>query len=123
MYERAGVTLAGRKVGVGSLCRRGSQRDVAAVLAGLAPQGMLIHGFGVSINALRLAGPLLDSSDSQAWSATARAEHIRLPGCTHMSRPDRVTGVRAPTDCRNCFRYALAHDAEYRTPRISTLRQ
>jgi hypothetical protein len=112
MYERAGVTLAGRKVGVGSLCRRGSQRDIAAVLAALAPLGMLIHGFGVSVNALRLIGHLVDSSDSQAWSATARAEHIRLPGCTHMSRPDRVTGVRTPTDCRNCFRYALAYREE-----------
>jgi hypothetical protein len=66
----------------------------------------------VSVNALRLAGHLLDSSDSQAWSATARAEQIRLPGCTHMSRPHPATGVRAPTDCRNCFRYALAYREE-----------
>lgn len=119
MYEREGVTLAGRKVGVGSVCRRGSQRDVAAVLSTLAPLRMRMHGFGVSINALRLAGSLLDSSDSQAWSATARAERIRLPECTHMSRPDRATGLRLPTDCRNCFRYAL----RYREEVMDALRQ
>lgn len=112
MYEAAGVEMAGHKVGIGSICRQGSQRVVAAILGTLAPFGMRMHGFGASINALRLAGHLLDSSDSQAWSSTARAEHIRLPGCGHVSRPDRVTGVRVPTDCRNCFRYALAYREE-----------
>ncbi|TCB90468.1 hypothetical protein E0H26_26970 [Micromonospora zingiberis] len=112
MYQAAGVDLAGMRVGVGSLCRRGSQREVARVLGTLAPLGMRMHGFGVSINALRLVGPLLASSDSQAWSATARRERIRLPGCTHLSRPDPLTGSRVPTDCRNCFRYALAYREE-----------
>ncbi|MFK3984507.1 hypothetical protein ACI2K4_29550 [Micromonospora sp. NPDC050397] len=112
MYQAAGIDLRGMRVGVGSLCRRGSQRDVARVLGTLAPLGMRMHGFGVSINALRLVGPLLASSDSQAWSATARHENIRLPGCTHLSRPDPLTGHRAPTDCRNCFRYALSYREE-----------
>lgn len=111
-YRRAGVDLTGARVGIGSVCRRGSQRDVARVLGTLAPLGMRMHAFGVSINALRLAGHLLDSSDSQAWSATARTERIRLPQCTHLSRPDPVTGVRTPTDCRNCFRYALRYREE-----------
>ncbi len=72
---------------------------------------MRMHGFGVSVNGLRLAGHLLASSDSQAWSTTARLEGLRLPGCTHTRRPD-AAGVRRPSDCRNCFRYALAYREE-----------
>jgi hypothetical protein len=94
------------------VCRRGSQNGVAQVLGALAPLGMRMHGFGVSVNALRIAGHLLDSSDSQAWSITAKLEHIRLPGCTHMSRADKVTGGRTETDCRNCPRYALHYREE-----------
>ncbi len=119
MYLAAGVEMTGQRVGIGSVCRRGSQDGVAAVLRTLAPLGMRMHGFGVSINALRIAGHLLASSDSQAWSATARHEHIRLPGCTHMSRPDPVTGARVPTDCRNCFRFAV----RYREEVMDALRQ
>lgn len=95
MYATAGVDLAAcERVGVGSICRRSSQHGVAAVLEALSPLGLRLHGFGASLNALRLAGHLLTSSDSQAWSAVARREHIRLPGCTH------------PNDCRNCPRWA-----------------
>lgn len=111
-YQVAGVDLTGRKVGVGSVCRRGSQRGIAAVVNTLAPLGMRMHAFGLSINGLRSVAHLLDSSDSQAWSTTARTEHIRLPGCTHMSRPDPETGARQPTDCRNCFRYAMRYREE-----------
>lgn len=97
-YERAGVDLTNcHRVGVGSICRRGSQRHVAAVLEVLAPLGLRLHGFGASINALRIAGHHLASSDSQAWSATARREHIRLDNCQH------------PGDCRNCLTWAGAY--------------
>lgn len=112
MYEAAGVEMAGHKVGIGSICRQGSQRVVAAILGTLAPYGMRMHGFGASINALRLAGHLLDSSDSQAWSSTARSEQLTFAGCEHLSRPDPVTGAQRTTDCRNCFRYALAYREE-----------
>lgn len=111
MYSRAGVDLAGVRVGIGSVCRRGSQNDIAAVLRALAPLKMRMHGFGVSINGLRLAGHLLASSDSQAWSLTARNQNILLPGCEHLSRPD-ADGNQRPTDCRNCFRYALHYREE-----------
>ena len=107
LYQRCGVDLAGMRVGVGSVCRRGSQRGVAAVIRALAPLGMKLHGFGVSLDALRLIGHLLSSADSQAWSATARRDHVRLPECTHMSRPDPLTGATEPTDCRNCHRWAI----------------
>lgn len=101
-YRAAGVDLAGERVGVGSVCRRGAQRDVARVVGTIAGLGlgMRLHGFGVSINALRLCGHLLASADSQAWSATARRERLLLPGCEHPTR----SGGRG--DCRNCFRYA-----------------
>lgn len=113
MYAKAGVDLTGRRVGIGSVCRRGSQNGIAQVLQTLAPFGMRMHGFGVSINGLRLAGHLLASSDSQAWSATARRENIRLDGCTHTGRDGR------PNDCRNCFRYAL----HYRERVMDALRE
>jgi hypothetical protein len=106
-YARAGVDLRHRRVGVGSVCRRESQRGILRVLEALAPLEMELHGFGVSINGLRLAGHLLASSDSQAWSKTARDEKIRLPECTHTAR-DGVT----PTDCRNCLRYAVRYREE-----------
>jgi hypothetical protein len=114
MYERAGVDLRGRWVGVGSVCRRGSQTAIARVFEALAPLGMRLHGFGVSINGLRLVGNLMYSSDSQAWSSTARNERIRLPGCTHTTRDGSEH-----TDCRNCFRYAV----HYREKVMDALRR
>src|SRR4051794_17508446 len=47
----------------------------------------------------------------QAWSSTARAERILLPGCQHWSKPD-ATGERHLTDCRNCFHYAMRYREE-----------
>jgi hypothetical protein len=106
MYLDAGVEMAGERVGVGSICRRGSQHEVAAVVRALSGFGMRLHGFGASINALRLIGHLLSSSDSQAWSSTARLEKLRLPGCTHLGRDGQ------PNNCANCPRYALAYRQE-----------
>jgi hypothetical protein len=51
---------------------------------------------------------LLESSDSQAHSAVARREHIRLPGCRHLSKSDEH-GQQRETDCRNCFQWAVAY--------------
>ncbi|MBC7299434.1 deazapurine DNA modification protein DpdA family protein [Nocardia salmonicida] len=109
MYLQAGVSMTGETVGIGSVCRRGSQHAVAEVVETLAPLGMRLHGFGLSLGALRLIGHQLSSSDTQGWSYTARRQHIRLPGCTHTTRPDPVTGTRTPTDCRNCIRWARAY--------------
>jgi hypothetical protein len=109
MYLEAGVNMTGETVGIGSVCRRGSQHAVAEVIETLAPLGMRLHGFGLSLEALRLVGHLVSSSDTQAWSYTARRQRIRLPGCTHTTRPHHVTGLSTPTDCRNCFRWAKAY--------------
>lgn len=113
MYLERGVDLAGaRRVGLGSICRRGSETEIAALVERFAGRGYRLHGFGVSIKGLRRIGHLLASTDSQAWSDTARKEHLMLPGCEHWSKPDKVTGARRLTDCRNCFRYALAYREE-----------
>lgn len=101
--------MTGETVGIGSVCRRGSQHAVAEVIETLAPLGMRLHGFGLSLGALRLVGHLVSSADTQAWSYTARRQHIRLPDCTHTTRPDPVTGTRTPTDCRNCIRWARTY--------------
>ncbi|WP_216907548.1 DUF7221 family queuine tRNA-ribosyltransferase-like protein [Nocardia noduli] len=107
MYERAGVDLTGRWVGVGSICRRNADHDIARILTALAPFGMRLHGYGVSLRTLALAGHLLHSADSQGWSMAARRARTLMPGCVHLSRPD-ATGRRHLTDCRHCLRYALA---------------
>lgn len=115
MAERAGIDLGAGRVGIGSVCRRGSDRDIAHLVEALAGRGYALHGFGVSIKGLRRIGHLLASSDSQAWSKTARDERLMMPGCDHRSRPDRLTGQTRPTDCRNCLRYAMAYREEVLT--------
>ena len=72
MYHRAGVDLAAcRRVGLGSVCRRASDIDIAELVRHLAARGYLLHGFGVSIKGLRRVGHLFASTDSQAWSDTS----------------------------------------------------
>jgi hypothetical protein len=46
MYLDAGVELTGRRVGIGSICRRGSQYEVAAIVHALSGLGMRLHAFG-----------------------------------------------------------------------------
>ncbi|MGW4325876.1 deazapurine DNA modification protein DpdA family protein [Nocardia sp. NPDC004573] len=109
MYRSAGIDLAGRWVGIGSICRRSSaDHDVAHVLTALAGFGMRMHGYGVSLRTLVLAGHLLHSADSQSWSLAARRARTPMPGCVHLSRPNGDSGRRRVTDCRNCLRYAVA---------------
>jgi hypothetical protein len=69
----------GRRVGVGSVCKRnGSAQDIAHVLAGIAQErpDLRLHGFGVKLTALKDATvrALLYSADSMAWSYAARRE-------------------------------------------------
>jgi hypothetical protein len=95
MYLDAGVDLAGaRRVGVGSICRRGHLPEIVDVISQFADRGYQLHGFGIKTTALPIIGGMLRSADSMAWSAHARHAKYRLPDCTH-------TG-----DCRNCYRYA-----------------
>ncbi|CAL9677543.1 hypothetical protein SUDANB95_07868 (plasmid) [Actinosynnema sp. ALI-1.44] len=96
MYEAAGFDLAAEPlVGLGSVCRRQSTAEIGAIVSALHARGLRLHGFGVKRAGLAKYGHLLKSADSLAWSYTARASKIRLPGCEH----------RGP--CNNCLRYAL----------------
>lgn len=96
MYQDAGVDLAAaRRVGVGSICRRGHLPEIVEVVEQFADAGYALHGFGIKTTALPLIGHLLRSADSMAWSSRARHGNVRLDGCTHAG------------DCRNCYRYAV----------------
>lgn len=95
MYQDAGVDLAAAKrVGIGSICRRGHLPGIVEVIEQFAEDGYQLHGFGIKTTALPAIGHLLRSADSMAWSFHARKSKTRLNGCEH-------TG-----DCRNCYRYA-----------------
>ncbi|WP_433474952.1 DUF7221 family queuine tRNA-ribosyltransferase-like protein [Spirillospora sp. CA-142024] len=102
MYEARGINLAhAETVGLGSVCRRGSEKPIVEIVTAVQSYArqrygrrLRLHGFGMNIRALRRVAYLLTSSDSLAWSDTARREHVRLPGCAHKC-------------CNNCPDYAL----------------
>ena len=94
LYSRAGVNLWKEPlIGVGSVCRRQATGEIDVIMERLAGYGLPLHGFGVKAGGQRLYGSLLASSDSMAWSFTAR-HSPPLTGCTHKT-------------CANCLRYAL----------------
>jgi len=94
LYLQAGIDLAAEPVvGLGSVCRRQSTTEIAAIVTALAGQGLRLHGFGVKTGGLGQYGPLLASADSMAWSYRARRS-APLPGCT------------SHKNCANCPRYA-----------------
>jgi hypothetical protein len=106
LYQDAGVDLAALPtVGLGSVCRRQSTREIALIVAALAARGLRLHGFGVKTGGLHSYAHLLASADSMAWSYAARRQPP-LPGCT---------GHR---NCANCltyattWRYRLLHPAQ-----------
>jgi hypothetical protein len=94
-YYAAGIDLtAEATVGVGSVCRRQSTSEIAAIFAELHAAGIACHGFGVKTEGVALYGRHLASCDSLAWSYNAR-RNPPMHGCTHAS-------------CANCPRWALA---------------
>ncbi|MFF5227475.1 hypothetical protein [Dactylosporangium sp. NPDC000521] len=109
-YAAAGIDLTRADlVGVGSVCRRQSGRQLGEVLTCLHTAGVTrLHGFGVKTLGLAHHADLLTSADSMAWSAQARRQPP-LPGCTH-------------TNCANCLRYALRwqHDVNATIDHAST---
>jgi hypothetical protein len=95
MYEACGISLAALDtVGIGSVCRRQSMQGMYGLIYRLHSRGIRLHGFGVKVTGLRSYGQYLQSSDSMAWSYTARRQRIRLEGCSHQN-------------CTNCRRWAL----------------
>lgn len=95
-YQAAGFDLATEPlVGLGSVCRRQSTAEIGAIVTMLHAHGLRLHGFGVKRAGLAKYGHMLASADSLAWSYTARADKVKLPGCEHDG------------PCNNCLRYAL----------------
>ncbi|WP_063721668.1 deazapurine DNA modification protein DpdA family protein [Nocardia vinacea] len=98
LYDKAGIDLAVEPiVAIGSVCRRQNTTEAAEIITAIteAVPGIRLHGFGIKTAGLGSYGSLLASSDSMAWSDTARKEQILLPGCsTHKN-------------CANCIKYAF----------------
>jgi hypothetical protein len=94
LYDRAGIDLAAQPlVGVGSICRRQSTAEAAAIIATLAEAGLALHGFGLKLDGLAASADYLTSADSLAWSRDARW-NPPLDGHTHAS-------------CANCVHWAM----------------
>ncbi|XTZ13889.1 DUF7221 family queuine tRNA-ribosyltransferase-like protein [Micromonospora echinospora] len=101
LYRAAGVDLAAEpRVGLGSVCRREGTEEIGAIASVFASKGYRLHGFGVKRRGLERYGHLLASADSLAWSAGARWDKVRLPGCEHRGY------------CNNCRRWALQWRSE-----------
>ena len=99
LYREAGIELRSMDlVGLGSVCRRQSTREIASLVHELADYGLRLHGFGMKRTGLARFGTRLVSADSMAWSYRARRD-TPLPGCRHKQ-------------CQNCMAYALAWRAE-----------
>jgi hypothetical protein len=99
-YLAAGVDLAEQPVvGLGSVCRRQGTDEFVAIVRALVACGVTLHGFGVKTTGLARVAPLLASSDSLAWSFTAR--RLQRPGL-----PECVEGGHK--NCANCLPFALS---------------
>ena len=112
LYRQAGVDLAAEPlVGLGSVCRRQSTAEIAAIVGTLAGLGLRLHAFGVKRAGLAQYGPQLASADSLAWSYGARPWRgqpgRRGEGCTH------------PGPCNNCLTWAL----QWRDETLASLRR
>ena len=84
---------------VGSVCRRQATDEFAAIVRALVANGISLHGFGVKLHGLLKVAPLLKSSDSLAWSFTARRlQRPGLPQCIGSGHKN----------CANCLPFALA---------------
>ncbi len=96
MYRKAGIKLGALpRVGLGSVCRRGSIRQIGDIAGGFARRGYRLHGFGLKSSALRAYARYFVSADSLAWSQVARVNEMRLAGCRHAG------------PCNNCPRWAM----------------
>lgn len=114
MYSDYGVDLRlFPTVGMGSFCRRANVAGVKELVEDLFFYGLKMHGFGLKKDGLRLFRDCLVSSDSMAWSFTARAAGWRsefLCGVPHAKS----------RSCAHCHRWAMMWGDEVRnTPQES----
>jgi hypothetical protein len=74
MYATYNINLEEQMiVGVGSVCRRSKVDGIKQVFQQLAQDHLKLHGFGLKQDGIKVFGNSLFSSDSMAWSFTARA--------------------------------------------------
>jgi hypothetical protein len=72
-YLKAGIDLTALpRVGLGSVCRRSSTKEIERVVTRIAATGIRLHGFGVKASGLARIHDKLVSADSMAWSYAAR---------------------------------------------------
>lgn len=94
LYAACGVDVTdGRRVGLGSVCRRQSTDQIEQIAGTLARGGIALHGFGVKTLGLARFAQHLVSADSLAWSYNAR-RNPPMDGHTHLS-------------CASCLPWAL----------------
>lgn len=83
-FRDAGIDLTKeRTVGIGSVCRRQSTKEIVPIVEEVTGRGLKLHGFGMKTLGLQKVSHLMTSADSMAWSFTARRQQIRLETCTH----------------------------------------
>lgn len=96
LYATYGIDLTQQPtVGMGTFCRRASLRPVHKLVWQLHNDGIKMHGFGVKSDGLPQIGHLLQSSDSLAWSYTARFGTGVRCGTSHKAK-----------NCANCHIWA-----------------
>jgi hypothetical protein len=96
LYAKAGIDLFKEPlVGMGSFCRRASFNHLQAMVHQLADNGLKMHGYGVKSDGLPVFGEKMVSTDSMAWSLTARRAKTRLCGQPHNAQK-----------CANCRTWA-----------------
>lgn len=90
------------KMGIGSVCRRNSRRQIIEVLQTVKQElpNVRLHGFGVKTDILKepIVYECLDSCDSMAWSFDGRRQERK--SCTNCEYPNAK-------NCANCYHYML----------------
>ena len=100
LYEAHGVNLRDQKlVGVGSVCRRQGTKEIERIMRSLHAKDLKLHGFGVKTQGLENYSECLTSSDSLAWSYSARYSDKRCWDCQQRLAP--------PKNCANCLQWGL----------------
>ncbi len=79
-------------VGIGTVCRRQHTTEAEQIIKTITAMNIRLHGFGFKIKGLVNCKDHLWSSDSMAWSFSAR-KRKPLSGCTHKT-------------CANCIKFA-----------------
>lgn len=99
IYTCNGLDLAAEPVvGLGSVCRRQSTKEIEEIVTTLAspPYNLRLHGFGVKTQGLRRYAQHLVSADSMAWSVAARKMPAPWAGCPYKHQC-----------CNNCLHFAI----------------